>query len=256
MTSAHHHHNKYSLPPPPQSSQNDFLRLPSLKDLNFQYASPTNGARTQPQAPEPAPQQQEHSAIPRHVAWGRSTQNSSSNPSANSHPHQQHTPPLSAGAHEMSAAKVEYPSKHENGGYVHPGVPLSAQVTPVPGSVNIGNLRNEEPPHSPNQPKRSRPISTMGASRDVRTSHVSLSHIFVFPRLIVMIANVVSNTPVCILSPRITGAAAASSKSVSSNSVWYARTAEPSHTTRCSSSSGSRAIAPTTTTSYRCNKSS
>ncbi|KIM40529.1 hypothetical protein M413DRAFT_445974 [Hebeloma cylindrosporum] len=159
MTSAH----RYSLP-----SQNESVRLPSLKDLNFQYRS---------QPPQDSPNtQQDHAPPPaRHPSsWGRSNQNPPpSNPSISSlqsHPHQQHTPPLSAGAHENVVPKVEYPSKHENGGYAHPGLPLSAQVTQVPGSVNTG--RNEDSPHSPNNSKRARTTTNMGSSsRDVRASH-------------------------------------------------------------------------------------
>lgn len=171
MTSAHHHHTKYSLHPPPQSSQNDF-RLPSLKDLNFQYRSPQNGAPGPPQQSpilEPPPQQQEPSSAPRHIpTWSRSTQNLPS-----SSAHQQHTPPLSAGVHELAQSKVEYPSKHENGGYVHPGLPLSAQV--IPSSMNAGVSRNGDPaPHSPVQTKRPRATpSNMAQSRDVRAPHVN-----------------------------------------------------------------------------------
>ncbi|KAF8905062.1 hypothetical protein CPB84DRAFT_636067 [Gymnopilus junonius] len=173
MTSAHQHHPRYSLHPPPQNSQSDF-RLPSLKDLNFQYRSP-NGTAPAPQ-PVPsadlAPAQQDHPSNSRHVsAWSRP------NPPSNPPPtHQQLTPPLSAG-HE-NTLKVEYPSKHENGGYVHPGMPLSAQITSVQGSVNMGNQqRTEEPPHSPNQAKRPRNSSShVAQSREPRSSHATYAH--------------------------------------------------------------------------------
>lgn len=173
MTSAH----RYSLP-----SQNESFRLPSLKDLNFQYRSP-NGAAPQPQPPQDSPNaQQDHPLPTRHASsWGRSSQNPPpSNPSISSlqsHPHQQHTPPLSAGAHENVVPKVEYPSKHENGGYAHPGLPLSAQVTPVPGSVNTG--RSEDSSHSANNSKRARTTTNMStSSRDVRASHVTFEVYF------------------------------------------------------------------------------
>jgi len=164
MTSTHQHHSRYALHPPPQNSQNE-VRLPSLRDLDFKYQPLPNSQQSKP------PQtQQEHqpATTSRHpAAWGRTGQQSV--PSTAPAPHQQHTPPLSAG-HEIPA-KVEYPSKHDNGGYAHPGIPLSAQATPLPGSVSIGSHRGQENPHSPNQPKR-RTSNNMSASRDVRESHV------------------------------------------------------------------------------------
>ncbi|KAH9481597.1 GATA zinc finger domain-containing protein 10 [Psilocybe cubensis] len=168
MASAHQHHSRYSLPTVPQSSQSDF-RLPSLKDLNFQYRSPS-GTSQPPPPTELVPQQQDH---PRHqtTSWGRSVQ--PTNPSAasvQSHPHQQqHTPPLSAG-HEATP-KVEYPSKHENGGYAHPGIPLSAQTQPAPASVNITNLRNEDIPHSPIQPTQATKRRNLTETIAARDSH-------------------------------------------------------------------------------------
>ncbi|PPQ90808.1 hypothetical protein CVT25_012128 [Psilocybe cyanescens] len=165
MASTHQHHSRYSLPTVPQNSQNDF-RLPSLKDLNFQYRSPS-GTSQPPSQTELAAQQQDH---PRHpAAWGRSAPPTNpSTTSVQSHPHQQqHTPPLSAG-HEATP-KVEYPSKHENGGYAHPGMPLSAQMASVPPpSVNITSLRNEDVPHSPHQPTqvKRRTLTETIAARD------------------------------------------------------------------------------------------
>jgi hypothetical protein len=84
----------------------------------------------------------------------------------------QHSPPLSAG-HDMAEQSVQY-NKHD-GVYARPGIPLSAQVAPVPGSVNTGPaLRGEDTtPHSPVQTRRPRPPSTnMSAARDGRPSHV------------------------------------------------------------------------------------
>ena len=156
MTSTHHHHSRFTTPQ--QISQNE-RRLPSIKDLNFQYRSPQGSFIPHPQSDPPTSQQQE---TPRHsTAW----------PSRVSNHQQQHTPPLSAG-HEV-AKELEYPNKQENGGYAHPGLPLSAQATPLPGAVNIGNPRGEDPPHSPNQLKRSRTASTnVSVPRDIRPSHV------------------------------------------------------------------------------------
>ena len=161
MTSAHHHHSRYTATP--QTSQNE-RRLPSIKDLNFQYRSPQGSVVTQTELPPT----QEYPTTPRHSsAWG----SRNPPPSAQSlpqHHQQQHTPPLSAG-HDVPK-ELEYPSKQENGGYVHPGIPLSAQVAPLPGAVNT---RSDDPPHSPNQLKRSRTASTnVSVPRDIRQSHV------------------------------------------------------------------------------------
>lgn len=173
MASAHH--QRY--PPSHSNPRDDSVRLPSLKDLNFDYQrghrhqdSPTTTLDSS------IPQSQDQS--PRHPqSWGRShpTQSSSPMPPHQQHhqlhPHQQHTPPLSAG-HESLPPKIEYASKADNGGFMTPGIPLSAQTVPVPGSVNIGLPRTDD--QSQNQPKRSRRNSTnMGASRDIRTPHVT-----------------------------------------------------------------------------------
>ena len=150
------HHSRYTAPQ--QNSQNE-RRLPSIKDLNFQYRSPQGGPA------QPDQQSQEYPTTPRHSSnWApRSV------PISTQAVHQQqHTPPLSAG-HDVQK-EVEYPSKQENGGYVHPGIPLSAQVAPLPGAVNT---RIEDSPHSPNQLKRSRTASTnVPVPRDIRQSHV------------------------------------------------------------------------------------
>ena len=165
MTSTH---SRFTAPQ--QISQNE-RRLPSIKDLNFQYRSP-QGNLTHTELP-----QQEYPPTPRHSsAWGpRSIPNPpvSAQP-IQQHHQQQHTPPLSAG-HDV-AKELEYPSKQENGGYVHPGLPLSAQVTPLPGAVNIGNPRGDDSPHSPNHLKRHRTASTnVPVPRDIRPSqHVIL----------------------------------------------------------------------------------
>lgn len=166
MSSTHHHHPRYTATQ--QIPQNE-RRLPSIKDLNFQYRSPQGAVVTQTEQ-----QSQEYPTTPRHSStWGsRSIPNPPvSSQTAQQHHQQQHTPPLSAG-HDVPK-DVEYPSKQENGGYVHPGIPLSAQVTLLPGAVNT---RNDDPPHSPNQLKRSRTASTnVSVPRDIRQSHVILT---------------------------------------------------------------------------------
>ncbi|KAG6821325.1 hypothetical protein H0H93_000186 [Arthromyces matolae] len=84
------------------------------------------------------------------------------------HHQQQHTPPLSAG-HEPSQPKNDYSSKPD-GNFMTPGVPLSAQSTPVPGSITIGpGTRGDDA----NQSRRRRSSGTMSAPRDQRNSHAA-----------------------------------------------------------------------------------
>ncbi|KAE9405216.1 hypothetical protein BT96DRAFT_361647 [Gymnopus androsaceus JB14] len=161
---AHHaaqRQHQYSIPPPPPPSNvfNDELRLPSIKDLAFKYERPrqepsqNSGAAPQPASEFLVSSSQERTRAPSQ-SWGRPT------PAAitTHHPQQQHTPPtppLSAG-HELS-------SRHDSGGYLTPGMPLSAQTTPLPGSVSTGPaIRNDDV-----QNKRPRP-----SSRDSRQNHV------------------------------------------------------------------------------------
>jgi hypothetical protein len=154
MTSAHRY------PPPPPSSQNDF-RLPSLKDLNFYRPS---GAQPAPQQQDPASTQPEQPPQPsRHpAAWSRSAYQPPQPPAPATH--QQYTQP----SHEV-VPKVEYPPKHENTGYAHPGLPLSVQTNSAPSSATMPPTRSDGASHSPNQQKRQR---TAPASRDTRKSHV------------------------------------------------------------------------------------
>jgi hypothetical protein len=72
----------------------------------------------------------------------------------------------------MGPQAVEY-SKHD-AVYARPGIPLSAQVAPVPGSVNSGPAARGEdpPPQSPHQARRPRPPPANIAPRDGRPSHV------------------------------------------------------------------------------------
>lgn len=171
-----HHHSRYTAPQ--QSSQNE-RRLPSIKDLNFQYRSPQGSSVTQPELPT-----QEYPATPRHSSAWSSRSVPISSQAVQQHHHQQHTPPLSAG-HDVPKDQ-DYPSKQENGGYVHPGIPLSAQVAPLPGAVNIGNPRGDDSPHSPNQLKRSRTTSNVPVPRDIRQSHVIFNFLPVFYSLTIV----------------------------------------------------------------------
>ncbi|KAF9440980.1 hypothetical protein P691DRAFT_766928 [Macrolepiota fuliginosa MF-IS2] len=179
MTSTQHaaQHPRYPLNSYPSAD----LRLPSLKDLNFYRPPPGNPQDSQSAhngtANDFVTSAPDHT--PRHVQWSRSnppTGMQSAMPAHLQHPQsqsqaQQHTPPLSAG-HDIVAQAVEY-NKHD-GVYARPGIPLSAQVTPVPGSVNVGPAaRGEDAPHSPIQPRRPRPPPTnMNPTRDGRPSHV------------------------------------------------------------------------------------
>lgn len=187
MASAHHT-QRYALPPP--NANNDF-RLPSLKDLNFQYRPPPPSQQESPPVVVQSPQldpvaSQDHS--PRHgpAAWGRPNPSSSSVPAQMPHPHHhqhQHSPPLPA-PHEAQTPKViEYSSKHDNGGYLTPGMPLSAQITPVPGAVNIGpGTRGDDMAHPHNSLKRAHPGSTVNVPRDGRPSHVCGCNLLIYSR--------------------------------------------------------------------------
>ena len=169
MAAAHHaaprQQHQYSIPPPPPpaSLMNDALRLPSIKDLQFSFERPRtegsqnssgNGTQTMTEISVSASQDRSRSHS---QSWSRSVQ-----PTPPAHPpQQQHTPPLSAGVEPKSS---DYPTRHDSGGYLTPGLPLSAQTTPLPGSVSVGPaVRNDD--------KRSRP-SPIVASRDSRPNHV------------------------------------------------------------------------------------
>ncbi|KAF9068974.1 hypothetical protein BDP27DRAFT_1402890 [Rhodocollybia butyracea] len=179
---AHHaaqRQHLYSIPPPPPppSVFNDELRLPSIKDLAFKYERPRQeGPQSVSNAGQTATEYSVSASQERSRAhsqpWPRQTQPVSI---STHHPQQQHTPPLSAG-HELSSAKsqsAEYSPRHDSGGYLTPGMPLSAQTAPLPGSVNTGPaIRGDE--HSQMQNKRPRTSSVTSAppSRDSRPNHV------------------------------------------------------------------------------------
>lgn len=171
MTSAHRYPQHPPNPP----------KLPSLRDLNFYRPSGPQAALPPSQQPEqPVLQPEQPSQPARHqVVWSRSPANPyASSSSAAAAAHQQYAPQLSQG-HEVTP-KVEFPQKHENTGYAHPGMPLSAQTNPVPGSLNSGPSRADD---SPNQPKKQRTASTT-TSRDVRGSHVRFFLCFEFLQII------------------------------------------------------------------------
>lgn len=187
MASAHHAAQQQRYP---QTAHNEF-RLPSLKDLNFTYRHP-------PPEPSPLPTSagpvESNVELARHPpqAWGRTNPHLAQSPITPhqqhpQQPHQQHTPPLSANS-ELAPAKVEYTSKHDNAGYLTPGMPLSAQTTPIPGSVNIGSRGGEDVPQNPYKRVRTS-SSSMGNPREARPPHVSIRlplilssrrHIYVF----------------------------------------------------------------------------
>ncbi|RDB26357.1 hypothetical protein Hypma_006747 [Hypsizygus marmoreus] len=180
MASSTHHpaaqHSRYNHSIPQNSR--DEVRLPSIKDLNFNYArrqsqdgSPHNSISSAGPV-EPSINSQEPSV--RHVQpWARSNPQPQSPSSMSTHPHhqqqQQHTPPLSAG-HEPPPAKHEYSSKADNGGFLTPGMPLSAQSTPVPGSVTIGPGTRGDDASSKRLHRNS---VSMSAPRDARSPHTA-----------------------------------------------------------------------------------
>ncbi|GLB40279.1 putative zinc finger binding to DNA consensus sequence [AT]GATA[AG] [Lyophyllum shimeji] len=188
MASSTHHYppqNRYPSHTVQQNQRVDDLRLPSIKDLNFRYDTRRqDGSPQNPNssiAPVETVNSQENA-----VRWSRSNiPPQSPTPIATHHHHhaqhhqqQQHTPPLSAG-HEAPQPKTQYASKPDHGGFLTPGVPLSAQSTPVAGSVNTGpGTRGDEVPQS----KRRRSSGNMSAPRDARSPHAAYaSHYAPYP---------------------------------------------------------------------------
>ncbi|KAJ3844827.1 hypothetical protein F5878DRAFT_38007 [Lentinula raphanica] len=185
---AHHaaqrqHQYSIPLPPPPSGPSNDELRLPSIKDLAFKYERPRQEVlqtvATIPQPPPPSEfivsSNQERSRI-HSQPWSRSHPVPSVPPPITTHHlQQQHTPPLSAGHDPSSAKSVEYSPRHDTGGYLTPGMPLSAQMTPLAGSVSTSSVvRGDD--HLQMQNKRPRTSSLTpigGPPRESRPSHVT-----------------------------------------------------------------------------------
>ncbi|KAG5338125.1 GATA zinc finger domain-containing protein 10 [Termitomyces sp. T112] len=179
-------HSRYPHSSPQNNREEDALRLPSIRDLGFRYPSrraqdpqesPSHASPASIAPPDPSigRDAQDNSA-----RWARSTlpvQSPVSVPphlqqhQPQHHHHQQQlTPPLSAG-HEPLQLKNEYSSKPD-GPFMTPGLPLSAQPTPVHGSVTIGpgpSTRGDEP----DQSKRRRSSGNMSTPRDQRSSHTA-----------------------------------------------------------------------------------
>ncbi|KAK1222885.1 hypothetical protein PQX77_014307 [Marasmius sp. AFHP31] len=161
--------NQYSLPPP---SANDDLRLPSIKDLKFHYPR-----RQGPPLPNEPPSAYEHDhpqpqdRTSRHAQpWQRQAPPPTHAisypaqppppPQSYTHPHSSHpqqniSPPPPPVAHDPPPKPTEYPGRYDSG-YATPGVPLSAQTAPVPGSVNSGPAVRSEEYHSQPHNKRAR----------------------------------------------------------------------------------------------------
>ncbi|EKM78624.1 hypothetical protein AGABI1DRAFT_114240 [Agaricus bisporus var. burnettii JB137-S8] len=171
MASAQHaaQHPRYPLN---TYSNSDSLRLPSLKDLNF-YRPP-------PGDPNAPPNDFVQNDVARHVQWSRPGQSAPMQPGMP--PHSQHAQPQSQpqpqqhspNSRDMGHQPVEY-SKHD-AVYARPGMPLSAQVAPVLGSVSSGPPArgDDPPPQSPHQPRRPRPPpANINAARDGRPSHTA-----------------------------------------------------------------------------------
>ncbi|OCH84918.1 hypothetical protein OBBRIDRAFT_821715 [Obba rivulosa] len=146
MASAHQPSHSY---PHPHATQqpglqtNDF-RLPSIKDLNFQYRSPQNqgGAPLSNGVGQP-----EHARAPpaRHdSSWARSSSSSAAPANGQSMPHEQ-------------PKARQYPPQKSEAQYATPGVPLSQQNSPAmgaPNGSNAGPTRGDAPSTAP--PKRAR----------------------------------------------------------------------------------------------------
>ncbi|KAL0579288.1 hypothetical protein V5O48_002686 [Marasmius crinis-equi] len=189
MAAAHHaaQRGPYSLPTT-HSSTNDDLRLPSIKDLQFNYPRRQQG-HSQPNEPPPGyehghpPPQDRVNRLPQH--WPRQPQPphtipypaQAPPPQSNihpPHPQQNISPPPPSQPHEAPPKPADYPPRYENNGYATPGLPLSAQTTPVPGSVNSGPAVRSEEYHPQVHNKRARtgdrtPVIT---HRDTRPSPV------------------------------------------------------------------------------------
>lgn len=153
-SSAHHSH---------PTMQSDF-RLPSLKDLNFQYRPPLSSTAQDTAPPPPSgPVQPDHPGPnPNHNArheWPRS---------AHPPPHpthmlsSQHTSPVPGPHDHASRHEVAYPPTH-------------SQQPPPP--VPTGSLRDDPASHS-----LKRPRSSPGVGVSPRSSHVSVHFPFPPPR--------------------------------------------------------------------------
>lgn len=142
-----------------RDSRRHLPSLPSIKELNFSYRPPDAAVQSHPTV-DSVPQErfsQQWARAPVRVQQP--------------HPQQQHTPPLSAG-HEMSPKVMEYTQKHDSAGYLTPGIPLSAQVAPIPGAVTTGTRTEDLQAH---QKRRSSGSASVNVTREVHPIHVTLS---------------------------------------------------------------------------------
>lgn len=158
MTSTYQPPHSYSHPPPPPNNMSDNVRLPSLKDLNFQYRSP--GSQESPPLANGPPPPSEHGRSRHEVAsWNRPPPPQSSVNGA----------PVSA-SHETSKSHLYTPQKTETA-YMTPGLPASQQ----PGSnVSGPNGAASAPPRGdmpPQSLKRTR--SPAVSASPGRSPHVS-----------------------------------------------------------------------------------
>ncbi|EMD33898.1 hypothetical protein CERSUDRAFT_117427 [Gelatoporia subvermispora B] len=144
MASAHHSYSHQHATQQPNIQTNDF-RLPSIKDLNFQYRSPPNQTN-QPLSNGASQSEHTRPPPPRHdSSWARPS--SSSAAPANGQP----------APHEQSKARQYYPPKSD-AQYATPGVPLSQQNpsgTGAPNGSNAGPARGDAPPPAPSKRPRS-----------------------------------------------------------------------------------------------------
>ncbi|KAI3608008.1 gata-type sexual development transcription factor [Moniliophthora roreri] len=177
----------YSLPPPP-SPYNDDLRLPSIKDLHFPY--PNRHRQEPPQASDnPPPPAYDPSPSPVHERSARHSQTWNRPPHHAAHPpvappssnhvhqpHPQHHAPPSSPGHEAPLRHQEYAPRHENDGYATPGIPLSAQTTPIPGSVISGPGMRGDEYHQHASSKRLRANNRTPVIRDSRNSSGTYSY--------------------------------------------------------------------------------
>ncbi|KAF9267991.1 hypothetical protein L218DRAFT_656378 [Marasmius fiardii PR-910] len=193
MAAAHHAAQRpaYSLPPHPSSNSfpPDDLRLPSIKDLQFHYPPrrqdhpqssepPPGYEHNHPQPPEravrhpqywPRPHPPHHTTS--HTPQGPPQPPPPSNPV---HPPQhQQQPPQN---HEPPSKPPDYHHRHENNVYATPGLPLSAQTAPVPGSVNSGPAVRNEDHHQHISHKRARtgdrtPVVSLRDTRPASTPY-------------------------------------------------------------------------------------
>lgn len=162
MSSAHQQHpvHPYSLPPPPPPpSMQSEVKLPSLKDLNFQYRSPQS-AQDPPPSSSAASTSSDHGSqtFSSRREWSRPASSATSVNQSISHT--QHSPQFSP--HEQKAAPYS--------GYAPDSSHYNAPVVHAPHPPNVGQNTREESHHPTKRPRSSsNAISTSPA----HSPHVS-----------------------------------------------------------------------------------